>query len=300
MRFAAYVALVAALLLWSGNWVVGRAVREDISPGIATLGRILIVVAALAPFALPGLKARLKALGAQEWRPLVLAGVFGGGIHLAMQWLGLRYTTATSAILFISTSPIFILILAQLFLKEGIGTAQWTGVGVSFAGVAMIASGGDPAALSRLELNAGDLLALGSMLMWAAYTVTIRRRRDRLDNPQFLLVVCAVGMLSVLPWVAWELAHDPRAALSRTGVAAFVYSGLGSFLLAYLAWTYAVMRLGAARAGAWMHLMPAFGVLLAALFLDEYPRWHHFAGIALILAGIALSSLRAASAASSR
>jgi drug/metabolite transporter (DMT)-like permease len=41
-------------------------------------------------------------------------------------------------------------------------------------------------------------------------------------------------------------------------------------------------------------------VLLAAIFLGEYPRWYHFAGIALILAGIALSSVRAASVASSR
>jgi drug/metabolite transporter (DMT)-like permease len=41
-----------------------------------------------------------------------------------------------------------------------------------------------------------------------------------------------------------------------------------------------------------MHLMPAIAVALAALFLDEYPRWYHFAGVALILAGVSLSSLR--------
>ena len=64
-------------------------------------------------------------------------------------------------------------------------------------------------------------------------------------------------------------------------------------------------RLGAARAGVTMHLMPAFGVVLAALFLAEYPGWFHFTGIALILSGVALSSLnqktaRASSASSSR
>ena len=61
-----------------------------------------------------------------------------------------------------------------------------------------------------------------------------------------------------------------------------------------------VKRLGAARAGATMHLMPAFAVGLAALFLGEYPRWFHGAGIALILAGVGLSSARAAAAASNR
>ena len=44
--------------------------------------------------------------------------------------------------------------------------------------------------------------------------------------------------------------------------------------------------------------MPAFAVVLAAIFLAEYPHWFHFAGIALILAGVALSSLKASSASS--
>jgi drug/metabolite transporter (DMT)-like permease len=78
------------------------------------------------------------------------------------------------------------------------------------------------------------------------------------------------------------------------------YSAVGSLLLAYAGWSYVVARLGAARAGVTLHLMPAFGVLLSALFLREYPRWFHFAGIALVLAGVALSSFKASSASSSR
>ena len=300
MRFAAYVALVASLFLWSGNWIVGRAVREDISPALAALGRVLIVMLALAPFALRGLAAKLRAQPLEGWRTLALAGLFGGGLHFALQWLALHYTTATSATLFISTSPVFILLLAGPLLGERVAALQWLGVTVSFAGIATIVSAGDPAALARLSVNPGDLLALGSMLMWALYTIMLNRRRDDLDTPQFLFVLTLVGAVTVAPWVAWELAYEGRVQLSGVGVIAFVYSALGSFLLAYLGWSYAVPRLGAARAGAWMHLMPAFGVLLAAIFLGEYPRWYHFAGIALILAGIALSSVRAASVASSR
>jgi drug/metabolite transporter (DMT)-like permease len=293
MRFTAYVALVASLFLWSGNWIVGRAVREEISPAIATLGRIAIVLAALSPFVRAGFVDRLKRLTRDDWSNVCLAGLFGGGLHLAMQWLGLRYTTATSATLFISTSPIFILILAGLFLGERVALVQWAGVAVSFLGVAAIATEGEPRALAALSLNPGDVLALLSMVMWAAYTITVKRRRDALDGQQFLFLVALVGGISLVPWVAWELAHDARASLSPAGAAAFLYSGVGSFVLAYLGWGYAVARLGAARAGAWMHLMPAFGVLLAGAFLGERPRLYHFAGIGLILAGVALSSLRA-------
>jgi drug/metabolite transporter (DMT)-like permease len=71
-----------------------------------------------------------------------------------------------------------------------------------------------------------------------------------------------------------------------------LYSALGSLLLAYAGWSYVVTRLGAARAGVTMHLMPAISVGLAALFLGERPYWFHFAGVALILAGVTLASAR--------
>jgi drug/metabolite transporter (DMT)-like permease len=292
MRAAAYFALVVSLLLWSGNWIVGRAVREDISPALATLGRVFIVMLAVLPFAFQDFRQRFAGLSAKDWRVLLLAGFLGGGVHLAMQWEGLRYTTATSATLFLSTSPVFILLLAPSLLGERVSVRQWLGIGVSFAGIATIVSAGDPAALASLTFNRGDLLALGSMFMWALYTIMLKRRRDALDMPQFLLVLTVVGAVSLSPWVAWELTHEPHASLSRNGVLAILYSGIGSFLLAYLGWSYAVTRLGAARAGPWMHGVMAFGVLLAAVFLGEYPRWFHIAGVLLILAGIAISTFR--------
>ena len=217
-------------------------------------------------------------------------GLSGGGVHLAMQWLGLHYTTATSGTLYLSTSPIFILLLAGLFLGERIVALQWAGVLVSFAGVALIASQGDPSALAALSFNIGDLLAVASMAMWSAYTILLRKRSDALNTLQLLLVVCSLGMLFMAPWLLWELAGAGRAALKPAGMLAVLYSAIGSLLLAYAGWSYVVARIGAARAGATMHLMPAIAVVLSAVFLEEYPLWFHFAGIALILAGVGLSS----------
>jgi drug/metabolite transporter (DMT)-like permease len=296
VRTAAYLVLVATLFLWAGNWIVARAVRDDISPAIATLSRQLIVVALLLPFVFRNLRRKIREIKGQAWKTLVALGLFGGGVHLTLQWLGLHYTTATSGTLYLSISPIFILLLAGPLLGEPIGARQWLGVGVSFLGVFFIATQGNPASLT---FNVGDVLALLSMLMWGAYTVFLRLRSDPLDTPEFLVVLCLLGILWNSPWVAFEIAQGLQPRLGAAGAAAVVYSAVGSMLLAYAGWNYAVSRLGASRAGVTMHLTPAFGVLLAAWFLDEYPAWYHFAGIALIVFGVALSSSRASSAASS-
>src|SRR4051795_7767334 len=143
MRFTAWLVLIVTLLLWSGNWIVARAVRDEIAPGIATVGRLLIVLAILLPFTFYGLKGKVQQLDARDWRVLWALGLTGGGLHLALQWLGLHYTTATSGILYLSTSPIFILLMAAPLAAERIGLRQWVGVLISFSGVATIATKGE-------------------------------------------------------------------------------------------------------------------------------------------------------------
>jgi len=286
MRFTAWLVLMATLLLWSGNWIVARAVRDEVAAGFATVGRLLVVLAVLLPFCFSGLAKKLPRLKATDWKILAALGLSGGGVHLALQWLGLHYTTAASGILYLSTTPIFILLLA-LPLGEKIRLPQWIGVLISFSGVFLIAAQGD---LGRLSFNIGDLMALASMSMWAGYTVLLRVRRDPLSVVELLVMVCGFGLVFMSPWVAFEFLTDQKLLSSENGIGAILYSAIGSLLIAYAGWSYVVARLGAARAGVTLHLMPAFGVVLSAIFLGEYPLWYHFAGIALILAGVALAA----------
>ena len=300
MRAAAYFAVVAALALWAGNWIVARAVRDDISPGLITSARALLVMLTLAPLAVPGLLGKLRRFAASDWAVLAALGVFGGGMHNAMQYLGLQSTTATNGTIFFSLSPVLIMVLAGMVLGERVRGAQWLGVAVSLAGVLMIALRGEAEALAGLSFNPGDMLCLLSMLFWSAYTICLRMQRAALDPLQLLFMVCAIGLATMLPWLAWDLAYDPRAHFNLNGTLALLYSAFASVIVAYAGWNYGVARLGAARTGSFSHLLPAFGVIFAALFLKEYPAWYHFAGIALIFGGIALSSVRASWASSNR
>src|SRR5207248_7517265 len=102
MRLRTWLVLIATLLLWSGNWIVARAVRDEISPGLATVGRLVVVLAILAPFAWHELSQKLSQLERRDWLVLGGLGLSGGGPHLTLQWLGVHYTTAASGILYLS------------------------------------------------------------------------------------------------------------------------------------------------------------------------------------------------------
>src|SRR2546423_3612025 len=112
MRFTAWLVLFATLLLWSGNWIVARAAREEIGPALATVGRLILVLAILLPFTFGGLTGKLPLLKRRDWIVLASLRLAGGGPHLALQWLGPHYNTAARCILYLFYSSTLMLPLA--------------------------------------------------------------------------------------------------------------------------------------------------------------------------------------------
>ena len=81
---------------------------------------------------------------------------------------------------------------------------------------------------------------------------------------------------------------------SRVGptICAVIYTGLFTSVVAYLAWNAGVARLGAQRAGAFLHLVPLFGAVLSMVLLGEPPQLFHAAGLMLIVAGVTVAAAR--------
>ncbi len=284
-----YLLLTLAPLFWASNWIVGRGLAPDVPPMAMTFLRWLFAIAILAPFAWPHVR-RDWPLVRRHWRVLAGLGAVGIGTHNALAYLGLNYTTATNGVILNSFIPVMIVAFSWLFLRERLTALQIVGVGISLAGVLAILSGGSLAALAAFRLNGGDLLIILSMAMWSAYTIGLRWRPRGLHLMTFLFVLACVGELAVLPLLVGELAFGRRMNVTMANLATLAGVGLFSSVLAYLFWNRGVEAVGASVAGLFVHLMPAFGIVLAWIFLGERLEPFHVAGITLIIAGIALTS----------
>lgn len=288
---SAYLLLALAPLFWAVNWIIGRALHDDIPPMAMTFFRWLFAIAILAPFAWRPLVRHWPVL-VRHWKTMFVLGSIGVGTHSALAYLGLNYTTATNGVILNSTIPVMIIAMAWLFFRERLSAVQLAGVAVSFAGVLTILAQGSLEVLVAFRLNRGDLLVILSMAMWSLYTILLRRRPPEVDMLSFLLVLAVIGDLCVLPFWLAEMALGYTIAWTPAVLASLVSVGLFSSVLAYIFWSRGVEAVGAQVAGLFIHLMPVFGVVLAWLFLDERLRVYHVAGIALILTGIALTSRR--------
>ncbi|HEX9244135.1 MAG TPA: DMT family transporter, partial [Anaeromyxobacter sp.] len=150
---------------------------------------------------------------------------------------------------------------------------------------------GAPAALSALAFAPGDLWILLAVLSWSIYTLLLARRPRDVDPAALLTALVVVGVLWIAPWYALEAVRGARIHADGTTLAAVAYTAAFASVAAYALWNAGVARVGASRAGVFLHLMPVFGSLLAIAALGERFRAFHAAGIALILAGVWLAGV---------
>jgi len=285
-----YLLLSLTSLFWSLNWVIGRAIVGHVTPLSLTWIRWIVAVSAMLPFAWPGIRAHWPVIR-RNWKVIAWLGFWGTGLHNAFAYVGLQYTTATNGVILNSAIPILIILLGWLIYRETITRLQSLGVAVSLAGILVIISRGDLAALAQLRLNKGDLIVLFGMVFWAAYTVFLRMKPAEL--PGLVLLACCgmVGICLLTPLMLLEMTLlGGHIEFRPATVAAMFYVGIFPSFVGYVFWNRGVHEVGPNIAGIFVHLMPAFGAILAWLFLDERIYLFHVAGIALILAGIGLTT----------
>jgi drug/metabolite transporter (DMT)-like permease len=288
-RGTAFLLLALASLLWAGNWVLGRALRDDFEPVALNFWRWLVAALALAPFAVPRLREHLGAIRRSAGLVLALS-FFGVALFQCLIYEGLKTTTAVNAVLINSSFPAFMLLCSWAIERERGTRRQIAGMLISLAGILVIMARGDPASLVRLEFHTGDALILLAMPVWGVYSVLLKRRPPELDGIAFLFVISLVGTLLLLPAFALEAWHSPPRWPGAQGVAAVLYVGVGASVAAFSCWNRGVAIVGANAAGFTIHLLPAFGTLLAIAFLGESFQLFHAAGIATILAGVAVAT----------
>jgi drug/metabolite transporter (DMT)-like permease len=288
-----YLLLSLTALFWSLNWVIGRAVVGRVPPVALAYWRWVLAVIFMLPFALPQIR-RSWPLIRQHRGTVVLLAMVGTGFHNMFSYIGLNYTTATNGVMLNSAIPVLIVVIGMFFFGLRTTAMQMLGVVVSLVGVLAIISRGHMETLATFQFNIGDLIVLGSMLLWAIYTLMLKWRPATIPPIAFLCVCGLVGVIAMTPVYAWEIAAGKSITWSWPVVGAFLYLGIFPSFLGYVFWNRGVEQVGPNVAGLFVHLMPVFGSILAWLFLDERLYWFHLAGIALILGGIYLTTRKSA------
>jgi drug/metabolite transporter (DMT)-like permease len=286
----AYLALAAAALFWGGNWVLARWIQNQFPPQTLSLLRWGSAALFLLPFAI-GPTLRVWGQVRAEWKRLAILGAIGVTGFSSLSYTGLSFTTSINGSLLNTAAPVFIMILAALGFGERITMAEVAGVAVSIIGVVVIIARGSLETLAAMQVNAGDAIVMLAVLLWAIYTVLLRRWRIQLPPMVFLFTTMVLSLPLPMATTALEYALGaPAPSPDTIGWLTIVYLGLFPSIGAYACWNFGVSRAGAARATLFQYLIPVFAAVLAVTLLGEEIRLFHIAGAALIVGGLLLAT----------
>ena len=275
--------------LWGLQQVVLKATASDIAPVM----QIALRSGAAALLLSLWMRSRGDRMRINDGtlRPgLLVASLFSAEFLLLGE--GLRYTSASHAVVFLYTAPIFVALGLHLKLpSERLGLVQWLGIGLAFAGIVLAFFGSTPqaGAADPMMMLWGDALSLMAGMLWAATTVVVRCSRLASAPVAQTLMYQLVG--------AFVLLLLASVALGQTHIhftpwvwGSLIFQAVIISFASLLTWFWLLRHYLASRLGVFSFLTPLFGVGFGVWFLDEPLEPRFVLGAALVLAGVMLVS----------
>lgn len=273
---------LAAIAIWSTNFIIGRELRDTLTPGTIAAFRALVA----------GVPMGIWMLATHEWPreghrllgPMVGLGLLGIVASQYMTYLALHWSLATNVIILNAASPLVTATIAVLVGAAPFSPGLFRGLVVSVIGAFLVTAFGATGG-ARLEADPGALLVIATMVTWGFYNLGVQRMSLTLSP----LVVTSGAMLAGSPFLIAVVAieHPPHlwAALGAH-LPILVYLAIGPSAIAYACWSAAVRDLGADYAMLFNNLLPVFGMVLGSAVLHERVALVQVASSALIIAGI--------------
>jgi drug/metabolite transporter (DMT)-like permease len=216
---------------------------------------------------------------------IVLSGFLFCGDMLANHW-AVRMTSVANTTLLMNLTPVFVVVIAYLFLRERQSMISVAGVIAATAGALVLV--GASYTLGRDHLI-GDGLALSSALLYATFMVLTKALRNWVSATRLLRWHTGLSCLFLIPLVAGG--HSQVFPVTLQGWAIVVGLAVVSQLIGHGLMTYAVKHVSAGISSMSTLIIPVLSALMAWVLLDEAVEPHHLLGGGLVLVGIGLYAL---------
>jgi drug/metabolite transporter (DMT)-like permease len=238
---------------------------------------LLILTIAQPPLAWAGVP-RVAALG--------LLGITVGQVAQA---LGVEGTSASVGTIISATIPVFVVAFASIRLKQPVTGRQQLGLLAAFAGIALVAMGGDGDASAVLQTSvAGAAWLLLSALTIAFYYVWSVELAREYGTVAVAAWSTLFGFIATLPWAGFEMAYVPiQITAQALWVAA--YLGIAVTVGGLFLWLYVLRIVPARVAASVQYLQPVVGMIAASAMFGDKLGPLFVAGVVLVFCGLALT-----------
>ena len=288
-KSSTFISLILILVsfIWAGSFIAVKITVDEISP--INLAFIRFLIAAPFMFLIILLRKKDKRIPKKELPSLAILGLSGVTLIYIFQYIGIEYTTASTASVLINANVIFIAILSAIFLREQFSIKKAAGVALSFFGVIVVIF----AQTTNETIEFSDLFLIGCILVllsaacWAIYSIVGKRILAKYDPITVTAYAFAIGTVFYLPFISLDI-FPVIQNISFNGWMAVLYLALLSSVFGYIAWYYALSKTEASKAAVFLNLIPLFAITMS-FFINEIPTILFLVGAIIIIYGVYLT-----------
>ena len=284
-KLAPYTLLFIQPIFMATNTIVARGGVESVPPISLAFWRWFSVFIILFPFFYNEILKNKKEFN-KEFFKLFFLGSMGCGVCGAFPNLAGMTTTMANICIIYTSSPVIIIFLSILFLKEKINFLRILGLLICITGVFTIISKGNLDFLINLNFTIGDLWVLGAALGWALYSIYLLNWKSKYSLMARFTLIAMFGFISLLPFFILENVYFAKTNYNQTFLFWVIFAAISPSIIAFSLYTKLQRYVGASLAGFSLYLFAVYGSIFGIIIFKEPLLSFHYLGGLLVFTGV--------------
>jgi len=285
--FQAHIALFAAQVFFAASFPIAKIIMEDIPYNVLVIIR---VIGAIILFWISGLIINER-VEKKDFLRLFLLGIFGVAINQSLFLKGLDLTSPIDAAIMMITTPILVLIIASLIIKERITLLKFSGIVIGFSGAGYLVLQ-NFIGMHKESSFFGDVFIFINAVSWGTFLVLVKPLMKKYHAITILKWTFLFGLPMVLPFGISDAMVFDWQSLPVKIIGYVVFVIVFTTFAAYLLNTFSLKELSPSIVSAYIYLQPLFTALIAIfIFRNDLLTWEKVISALMIFAGVYLVSM---------
>ncbi len=225
-----------------------------------------------------------------DYLRLFFAALLGMCINMLMFFKGLELSTPINSSVIITLTPLIVLVLSYIFLKEKMGVLKLGGIFIGFVGAVILTFYGKKVSANAPNVMLGNIMFLINASAFAGYLVVSKPLTQKYNILVILKWMFLIGIILSFPITQSEFRTVEWTLLPFEAIWRMSFVVIGTTFLTYLLNIYALKTLPASTIGAFIYLQPLIAIIYAIISGNDTLDLVKIIAILLVFSGVALAS----------
>ena len=226
----------------------------------------------------------------KDYPRMLVCAILGMGINMLVFFKGLALSTPINSSVLVTTTPIIVLILSAVLIKEKISQRKIFGIAIGLLGALGLILFGAEIRTDAPNIPLGNFLILMNSVFYGSYLIVVRPLLDKYHPFTFMKWLFTLGILLCLPFGYQEFTEIDFTNLPQEAIWSIIFVVVGTTFCTYLFNIFALTQLKASTLSAFVYVQPLIGILYATATGKDSLTTLKILAACLVLLGVYLAS----------